>query len=366
MNIFIDVRLCSYGYQGVKTYIENILPYFLKSGHTFFLAGFRSFLDNYKNCESVKPIYFETPINSIEEQIYGIKIKKRIENIIDIYYFPYPSIPLTFLNKNFVVKLHDVTPYKFWYFYNPIKVILGYFITKIIAKKARRIIAVSNTTADDIIRYFNIPNYKIAVIYDGISDNFKQLSEYEVEKFKKKYKLDNFLIYVGNREASKNIFKLLESIKKIREENFDLNFVIVGRYFKKYLNMDKKILSYGDWVKIFYNISLEDLVKFYNAAKIYVHPALNEGFGLPLLEAMKCGCICAVSDIPIFREHLGEDGIYFNPYSVDDITSVIKRVLTTNESEIKDLKEKNIMLAKKYSWETSANNLLKILEECGG
>ncbi|MFN3551238.1 MAG: hypothetical protein ACK4WJ_05480 [Endomicrobiia bacterium] len=137
MNIFIDVRLCSYSYQGLKTYIENILPYILESEHTFFLAGFKEFLNNYKKYKNVKPIYFEAPINSLKEQILGIKIKKEVEDKINIYFFPYPSIPVVFLNKNFVVILHDVTPYKFWYFYNPIKVILGYFITKIIAKKTR-------------------------------------------------------------------------------------------------------------------------------------------------------------------------------------------------------------------------------------
>ncbi|MFN3551239.1 MAG: glycosyltransferase [Endomicrobiia bacterium] len=98
-----------------------------------------------------------------------------------------------------------------------------------------------------------------------------------------------------------------------------MDFIIIGRYFKSYVGIDKKILSYGEWVRIFYNIPFQDLVKFYNAAKLYIHPALNEGFGLPVLEAIKCGCICVVSDIPVFRELFGNDCIYINPENNPDI-----------------------------------------------
>jgi len=359
MKIFIDVRLSSYGYQGVKTYIDNILPYLLKSKHTFYLAGYKDYIEKFKNLENVKLIKFEAPIHSLKEQILGWKIKKQVEKIVDVYFFPYPSVPIAFLNSNFVVKLHDVTPFKFWYYFNPIKVLLGFSIIKIISTKAKKIIAVSNTTRDDLIKFFKISPSKIKVIYDGISEIFRVLSKEEIREFKTKNNLKNFILYVGNREKTKNLFRLLKAVEILRKEGFDLELVIVGRRFKEYEKVDKKILSYGSWVKIFYDVSDEELVKFYNACELYVQPSLNEGFGLPVVEAMRCGCCCVLSDIPIFREITDNKAVYFNPYDVNDIVEKIK-ILKNFDIKSKLIKE-FLEISLKFNWKYSAELLLRCI-----
>jgi glycosyltransferase involved in cell wall biosynthesis len=358
MNIFIDVRLCSYGYQGVKTYIDNILPYLLKSEHIFYLAGYRNYIEKFKNFRNVKLIEFEAPIHSLKEQILGWEIKEQIEKLIDVYFFPYPAVPIAFYNCDFVVKLHDVTPFKFWYHYNPLKVLFGFLITRLISIKAKRIIAVSETTKNDLIKFFNIYDKKIKVIYDGVSEVFKVLPKEEINEFKTKNNLKNFILYVGNREKTKNLFRLIKAVEILRKEGVDLELVIVGRKFKKYDKIDKKILNYGSWIKIFYDVSEEELVKFYNACELYVQPSLNEGFGLPVVEAMRCGCCCVLSDIPIFREITDNKGIYFDPYHVNDMVEKIREVL--KNSDIKsELIKKFLEISYKFNWENSANLILK-------
>ncbi len=357
MNIFIDVRLCSYGYQGVKTYIENILPYLLNSEHTFYIAGYEDYIKKFENVKNVKLIKFEAPIHSLKEQILGWKIKRKFGRLINVYFFPYPAVPVAFLNCNFVVKLHDITPFKFWYYYNPAKVLLGLLITKIISLKAKKIIAVSENTKNDLVRLFGIAKEKINVIYDGVSEIFRILPKEEIEEFKKRNNLKKFVLYVGNREKTKNLFRLIKAVEILKSNSYDLELVIVGRKFKKYDKNDKKVLNYGNWIKIFYDISEEDLVKFYNACEVYVQPSLNEGFGLPIVEAMKCGCCIVLSDIPVFREITENKGLYFNSYSVKDIVIKIKQVLDDREFREKLISE-YLKISTKFSWENTAKFII--------
>ncbi len=362
MNIFIDVRLCSYGYQGVGIYIENILKYLLSvKENTYYLAGYKEYLKNYKDYLNVKLIEFEAPIHSIREQILGFKIKKKLTKVIDIFFFPYPAVPVSFYNTDFIVKLHDITPFKFWYYYNPIKVFLGYLITKIISVKAKKIIAVSEATKKDLMKYFGIKEEKIKVIYDGVSDEFRILDKKVVDEFKKAKGLKNYILFVGNREKSKNLLRLLKAVEVIRKKGFEIELLIIGRKYKSYEKIDKKLLSYGEWVKIIYDVPQEELIKYYNACELYVQPSLNEGFGLPLVEAVKCGCLCVVSDIPVFREILGDTALYFNPYSVEDIAEKIK---TAKDEVLKNkLKTQSVNLVNIYSWERSAKEVLGLFQK---
>lgn len=366
MNIFIDVRLCSYGYQGVGIYIENILQYLLAiKENTYYLAGYKEYLKKYEGLPNVKPIEFEAPIHSIKEQILGFKIKKDYKKIIDVFFFPYPTIPAAFYNTNFIVKLHDVTPFKFCYYFNPIKVILGYLITKIVSIKAKAIISVSESTKKDLIKYFGINEEKIKVIYDGVSDDFKMLDKKTIDEFKKTNCLKKYILFVGNREKSKNLLRLVKAVEIVRRE-FEVELLIIGRKYKSYEKIDKKLLSYGDWIKIVYNVPKEELIKYYNACEIYVQPSLNEGFGLPIVEAIKCGCVCTVSDIPIFREILDDKALYFNPYNVEDIAGKIMTLLK-NEALKEELKSKNVKLINKFSWENCAKEILKLFQKvCKG
>ncbi|MEM2772773.1 MAG: glycosyltransferase family 1 protein [Candidatus Pacearchaeota archaeon] len=363
MNIFIDVRLCSYNYQGVKTYIENILPYLLsKKEYVFYLAGHEDFINKYKNYDNVKTIKFAAPINSIKEQILGFNIMRKYKKEIDVFFFPYPSVPISFFNTNFVVKLYDVTPFKFWYYFNPIKVLLGILVMKIIILKAKKIIVVSESTRKDLVQYFGMNSIKAVRIYGGVNEHFKKLDKEEVEKFMISKNLTKYVLFVGNREKSKNIFRLIQAIRLLKDKGFDIQLLIIGRKFKAYEKIDKEILSFEEFVKIVYDVPNEDLVRYYNAAEIYVQPSLNEGFGLPVLEAMRCGCACAVSDIPVFREIFADTCLYFNPYSVEDIANTLKKILTDEELKEK-LRQKSIKHAEKFSWEITAKGVLNIFEQ---
>jgi len=182
----------------------------------------------------------------------------------------------------------------------------------------------------------------------------------EINEFKTKNNLKNFILYVGNREKTKNLFRLIKAVEILRKEDFDLELVIVGRKFKKYDKIDKKILSYGSWIKIFYDVSEEELVKFYNACELYVQPSLNEGFGLPVVEAMRCGCCCVLSDIPIFREITDNKGIYFNPYDVNDMVEKIRVVLNDERLKI-EITQQSLKRILEFNWLKSSEKILKIL-----
>ncbi|MEN3013342.1 MAG: glycosyltransferase family 1 protein [Endomicrobiia bacterium] len=365
MNIFIDVRLCSYNYQGVKTYIEGILPYLLKTDHIFYLAGFRDFLEKYKGYKNIKTIFFEAPINSIKEHILALNIIRKINNIVDVCFFPYPSVPLPFIFKKFVVKFHDINPYRFWYFFNPYMVIAGYLFTNLISLFSKKIVVVSFSSKNDFQRYFLINDKKLKVIYDGISESYKVLDLEEIEKFKKEKKLGDYVLFVGNREWTKNLFRLLEAIKILKRDGINLDVVIIGRKFEKYKKIDQEILlKYKDFVRLLYDIPEEEKIKYYNACKFYIQPSLNEGFGLTVLEAMRCGCVCIVSNIKVFKEIFKDACFYFDPYSVKDIACSIKTVFK-NRTLQEEFRKKSLEISKKYAWSITATQLLRTLEKVG-
>ena len=361
MNIFIDCRLCSYGYQGLKTYLEGILPYFLETEHIFFIAGFPEYIDGFTKYKNVRSVIFDAKIHSVKEQFAALRIFNDLKTTIDAYFFPYPSVPFIFWNTSFTVKLHDTTPLKFKRFYNPLKIKVAEYIYKKLGSKAKKIISVSESTKQDLCK-LGLNKDKITTIYDGVSDVFKVLSDKEVKEFKLMKRLQKFVLYVGNREPIKNIFRLADAVKYLRQTDGDLDLVVVGRKYAQYSDMDRKLLEYGTWVKIFYDVSTNDLVKYYNSCEVFVHPSLNEGFGLPVAEAMKCGSVMALSDISVFREIAGDAAEYLDPYSVSDIALKIKKMISS--SELRNLfSNKALKAANQYSWQRCAEQTLQIISQ---
>jgi glycosyltransferase involved in cell wall biosynthesis len=240
-------------------------------------------------------------------------------------------------------------------------------------KNAKKVLTISKSSKSDIIKEYNVSADKIVVTHLGIKETMTLSPHiYSMNELKAKYGLsDNFILFVGTLQPRKNIKRLIEAFDKVIKSSGikqeDLQLVIVGRkgwLYEEILNSPKE-LGIEDRIKFLDNVEDEDLQFFYKNALCFVLPSLYEGFGLPVLEAMKHGCPVITSNISSMPEAGGDAALYVDPENVDDIAEKMKQ-LVKDEKLRKKLAEKGHEQVKKFSWEKTARETLKVLEEVAG
>ena len=293
----------------------------------------------------------------------------------DILHYPYfepffLTIPLLG-RKRIVVTIHDLIPLVFPKNYPPgIKGTLRFQIQKLSLKKVKAIITDSQASKKDILKFLKVPRDRVYVVYLAASESFKPITDHEsLTGVKKKYHLpDKFVLYVGDVNFNKNILGLAAACKNIK-----LPLVIVGRQaahekfdhfhienqplvqlIKQYGN-DPEVLRLGF-------VPENDLILLYNLASVYCQPSFYEGFGLPVLVAMGCGCPVVAANTSSLPEICGKAAILVNPHNVDDLARGIKLVLN-NAKLKKRLIQEGFRQAKKFSWEKTARETIKVYEK---
>ncbi len=295
--------------------------------------------------------------HSLAEQIF-LPLWLLFKNY-DLVHFTYFSLPI-FYPKKFVVTIHDLIPWHFstgkasrlpLFFYR-----LKHFFYRVVlwigARRAQKIIAVSQTTKEEIIEHLKIKAEKIKVIYEGVAKNF------QLKKRK------SYFLYVGNAYPHKNLESLIKAFQKI--ENYKLILVGPKDYFyqrlEKEFSNNKNIVFYGPAEE-------QQLISLYQQAQALINPSLMEGFGLPGLEAMACGCPVICADIPAFKEIYQNAAIYFEIKEgkmIKKIREAINKFLAMTEKDKKDLIFKGKKQAEKYSWEECSRQTLEVYESCLG
>lgn len=232
-------------------------------------------------------------------------------------------------------------------------------------KQAKKVVTISNSSKDDIIKSYDTPSAKVEVIYPGI----KHIASLEPRVFgmnqlQSKYHIaDNFILFVGTLQPRKNIARLIEAFAKVNNEKA-LDLVIIGKkgwQYEEILAAPEKF-AVSDRVKFLEGINDDELSMFYKHAVCYVLPSLYEGFGLPVVEAMQRGCPVITSNISSMPEAGGEAALYVDPENVDDIAEKIS-LLVTDKKLREELIEKGKKQVKKFSWEKAAKETLDVLQE---
>ncbi|MFC4165281.1 glycosyltransferase family 4 protein [Epilithonimonas zeae] len=271
---------------------------------------------------------------------------------IPTYYNPY------FLDligeKPFVLTVYDMIHELFPQYFSddPYRVIEN---KKKLIYKATRIIAVSHNTKKDILKIFpNIDANKIHVIHHGSSIKIKEYGKVNLPK--------NYVLYVGSRADYKNFRFLVSAIKPILKENPDLVLLAAGggEFKDDEINyIEDKGLSQQIKQK---NFEEDQLGHFYKNAKFFVFPSQYEGFGIPVLESMACGCPIILSNNASFPEVAGDAGIYFDSTSEEDLRSQIRMLL--DDDNLRTLfSEKGLEQVKKFDWKVAAEQCLEVYRQ---
>ncbi len=296
---------------------------------------------------------------------------------VDVFFFPavYSYFPI--LNRTKVLlTLHDVIAdhHPSLIFPNAKSKYFWKLKQRVAIKQADMVATVSEYSKKEIVKYFSLPESKIRLISEAARPVFKVLpTNNGFVTTLEKHGLRNgerFLLYVGGISPHKNLNTLIDAFKQIADSGDNkLKLVLVGDYkddpfFSAYPDLKAKVSKFGLEDRVIFTgfIPDEDLAYLYNAATLLVFPSLEEGFGLPAIEAMSCGTPVAASKTGSLPEVLGPVGRYFDPLKADEMAAVIRNVLN-DESARQQMKADGIERSQNFRWKRAAEDTLKIFRE---
>ncbi|MDO8529301.1 MAG: glycosyltransferase family 1 protein [bacterium] len=293
------------------------------------------------------------------------------KNPVDIYHTQYITPFFVPKKIKIITHIHDVSFLAYpEYIFKKDLLFLKLLMPRSL-KRADKVIAVSEFTKDEIIKYYKINPEKVEVIYNALGDDFHSLtpalSREERGNISEKYNLpEKFILYVGTLQPRKNIPMLIEAFSVVIKKLPEIKLVIVGS--RKAHNFDKKIdetIAKNDLREavVFPGyIDQQDIRNLYSLSGTVVLPSLYEGFEIPILEAMSQKIPVVASKIPAHEEIAGNAVLYFNPRSLDDFSEKLYNSLID-----KNLREKLINLgfqrASFFSWKKSVRKMLDVYKK---
>lgn len=369
MRIGIDCRRIldlKYGENaGVGHYvyylIKNLLKIDNENEYYLFFYDYKINTDEFKQ-DNVKIIYFPGL-----ENIGKIPFFYRhwfIPHILklyglDIYHNPANITPIFYFSKS-VLTIHDLAIYKNAEWFPDHQYFTKMITIPFSIRKAKKIIAVSENTKNDIINIFKVKPEKVEVIHEGVED-FSNLIIDEA-KIRPELKIAKpYFLYLGTLEPRKNLVRLTEAFNLFLKENTDYKLILAGKKGWKYepifqtiekLNLKDKVIDIG-------YVNKEEKVYLLRNAFAFVFPTLYEGFGLPILEAMNLGVPIITSNISSIPELVIDNAVLVDPYNIDSIADGLFKI--KNDDKLRErLAVKGRGIAQNFTWEACAKKTLEL------
>jgi glycosyltransferase involved in cell wall biosynthesis len=243
------------------------------------------------------------------------------------------------------------------------------YVVPRVMKHSKRIITVSWFERKRIADFFKYSDddKSLVAVYNGVSEHFKPIEdENELERIKVKYNLpDEFFFFLGNTDPKKNTIGTLTAYRDFCRQ-FDRNIPLVMLDYDR--SELKKILSDIDAPELIDNILLTgyvintDLPAIYNLCSLFLYPSLRESFGIPMLEAMRCGVAVITSNTSSMPEVSGNAAMIINPHEPKEITDAMLKLMN-DEALKQELIQKGFENAAKFSWKNMAEDVLKLYTE---
>ena len=343
MKIAIDISQVAYIGTGVAAYTENLVKNISKidKNNKYILFGsslrntkiIKDFCEEFKKYPNFSYKIFKFPpsfLSLLWNKMHVLPIENLIGKIDILHTSDWLEPPSRALK---VTTIHDMV-----IFADPKNTpeeIVSTMIKKLswVAKETKKIIAVSESTKKDIIKYLKVPQEKIEVIYEAASDIFKKTEIAKSDKY--------FLVVGAGRR--KNLENIIAAFNLLNRK--DIRLIITGRSMS---HTNKLIKEIGF-------VEERELVNLYSGALALIYVPTYEGFGLPILEALKCGCQVVTSNVSSLPEVGGEAVFYCDPESKEDIADKIKLSIASPKKGLE-------IQANKFSWEKAALETVKLYE----
>ena len=373
MRIAIDGRSCQNisQYRGIGTYSSNLMQTLMKVNGTHQLIpfGFRIREDPHGVHSSFSHLLDGQGFRITGRRSLLDQLTKHSVDLCHVMEFvlPFANPDRTLATVYDLIPLIFSKAYLRWRTPRFTWTVLSYYR---FLKKVRRIAAVSHHTKTDLIRFLNIPQDRIEVIYPGINPAFRPLPyTEEVQPVLRQYGIPiPYVLYVGSCDYRKNIPGLMRAFVRFRTGKFkDFHLVLAG----KLSEVHRKSLQ--DWAvalgltgclhPVGY-VPLGDLVALYNGASMLVYPSLYEGFGFPPLEAMACGIPVVTSNNSSLPEVTDGCALLEDPCNPESLAEAMRRLVL--DRGLRDtLIQKGLTHIQKFNWDRTAQETLRVYEKVG-
>lgn len=373
MKIGIDARFYGPLGKGLGIYTMQLIKHLEKidkiNTYYIFLRG-ENFSTYNPSSDNFKKIKADYRWYTVKEQIFFCQFLKKFD--LDLMHFLHFNVPY-FYNKPYIVTIHDLIllshptrkASKLSFLFYKIK----YFAYKKVIKKAilkaSHIMTVSSYTKKQINRYFNVDEHNISVSYEA-AGQYQSCNTVDTNLLQKNNITKPYFLYVGNAYPHKNLETLLESFALYKKGGGIFQLVLVGKidYFYERLIMfaDNLSLQIGKDVLFFGYAKKDELCQLYAHANAYIFLSLEEGFGIPPLEALSYEKLVISSYLSCLPEILQDKVLYVNPYNVQEISFMLQ--LTQQESNLISVNNKELeIFLKRFSWDTCAKETLGVYNE---
>lgn len=331
MKIGFDAKRAFLNSSGLGNYsrttINALNQYYPKNSYVLFTPQIKSDLfQNYRDFDVISP---ESSFSKIFKSLWrsfsvGSYLEKKE---LDVFHGLSNELPDGVHKSEVpaVVTIHDLIFMRFPEFYKPIDRNIYYRKVKYACTAANKIIAISQQTKHDLIEYFAVPKEKIKVVHQSISPIF--FSDLIKSNVKEKYDLpEKYMVSVGTLEPRKNQITVLKTLHQIDSE---FSVVFVGNP----TNYSAELIHYisenklENRVRFISNVPESDLVEIYRQAELSLYISIFEGFGLPVIESMACGCPVITSNVSCLPETAGNAAVLCNPEDPEEIGIQIKKII---------------------------------------
>ncbi|HEX2987803.1 MAG TPA: glycosyltransferase family 1 protein [Chloroflexota bacterium] len=359
MRIAIDARLISYAQGGISQYTIRLVRALaeLGSGDELLLLESRRGIEDVQWPESVRHVPMVTPPHNRFEQITLPMELMRVRP--DLIHNP-DFIPPFRRNCRSVITIHDLAFIRYPHLLTD-ESARYYGQVKRAVVSADQIIAVSHSTAQDILELLDADPAKVNVVYSAAAPDCRPLTPEQVRHYRSLLGLpERYLLFVGTLEPRKNLPTLLEAFAPVWQRHGVPLLVVGGKgwlYQAVFETRDRLGLEEG--VGFVGAVSSNQLPYYYGCADCLVMPSLYEGFGLPALEAMACRTPVIVSNVSSLPEIVGDAGLTVDPTDIDGLTKALERVVTDNELATR-LGRLGQERAAQFSWQKTAAETLAV------
>jgi glycosyltransferase involved in cell wall biosynthesis len=373
MRIAIDIRRINEF--GIGTYIWNLVRNLavVDNQNEYLLVGsHRNFTELGPLPENFRQIYQGERAGSWRDHLTFPTVLKKEKP--DIVHIPHHDCPVMIPGK-LIMTIHDCVHVKF----PPenLSRILRfemYWRTRRALERASQVLAVSNSTRDDLVDIFDVDSKRISVIHNALDERFEPTAEaVERKTVLERYQLhDPFILYSGRIRPHKNVHRLIEAFAVLKSElvhdlrYHNLKLIVIGDELShhQYLRLTVARSGVNQDVRFFGFVPYSILRVFYQSAALFAFPSLYEGFGLPPLEAMASRTPVLASNTSSLPEVLGDAALLVNPENVFEIARGLKSILL-EDSVRERLIERGSKHISKFSWKTAARQVVEAYQRAG-
>lgn len=348
---------------GIGTYVRNLVQALAgldrENRYVLFIRPqdqelFRELPETFRTVVESAPFYSLRELAALSLQI----VKQRL----DLYHATHYVLPLL-LPSRVVVTIHDIIHLLYPDFLpNRFAFLYAQRMIRRSLSRGDRVIAVSGNTRADLLRYFDVDNRKIEVIYNGVEDLYRRrVGPEELEHWQQALGIaPPYLLFVGNPKPHKNLDTVVKAYARARQQaGFTAPLVCVGNRAANEFKIRQRAesLGVGSHVRLLGHVPQEALPAIYQGATLFLYPTLYEGFGLPIVEAMASGLPVITSNTSALKEIGQGYALLVEPLDVAGMADAIARAMTDTELR-SDLAERGLRRSEDFRWQEAAARTL--------